>query len=290
MRIADQQLFNNFVRAFSDNRARTSVALSQLTDGRRVHFASDDPSGARSAIQFRGRLARLEGYTRAASGIRTDLQTLETALGEAFDLVLKARSDAELGASGTVNDGRSTLAAGIDQIRAQLLQLANTEQGDRFLFGGTETLAAPFDAAGAYQGNADETQGPLDERVDVGSTLAGDRAFQGAGNVFQTLTDLALALRNGDTAAIQGLLPELSRELEHLNQVRAEIGTRLNLVDAVVDRHADESVRLSTRIAEIEGIDLERVAVDLAAANNSNGALSTAAATVLGRSLFDYLG
>lgn len=290
MRITDQQLFNNFLRAFGNNRNQTATALEQLADGKRVRVPSDDPAGARTALQLRGRLARLEGYTRTGESIRSDLITVENTLAEAFDITLRARSQAQLGASSTSKDAGEALALEVEQLHAQLLQLGNTYQNDRYLFGGTETLTVPFDAGGTYQGNADEVSGPLDEDQDVPVTVAGDRAFQGAGDIFQTLEDLATALRAEDPVTIQGLLPDLSAQLDNFSQVRADVGARLNLVDGALSRHQDESFRLSSRIVEIEGADLERVAFDLTSANNANQALSTAAASILGTSLFDFLG
>jgi flagellar hook-associated protein 3 FlgL len=195
------------------------------------------------------------------------------------------------GASGFEEDeNREVMAVEVEKVRDQLLSLANTSQGGRYLFGGTETLTVPFDSAGLYAGNDDEVRAAIDSDMTVGVTVSGGRAFQAGGDIFTTLTDLADALRNDDTAAMQTLIVDLKAEMDNVSEVRGETGARLELIDRTLNGIADEQLHLQTRIVELEDIDLEEVAVQLASADSSFQSLSVAGARVLGRSLFDYLG
>ena len=100
MRVTDSFIFTRFLNAFNLNRQASERAVLQLADGKRVRYASDDPTGARTAIEFRGRLVRLEGFKRTTQTSNTDLATIESVLGEVFNIVSEARSEAMAGATG----------------------------------------------------------------------------------------------------------------------------------------------------------------------------------------------
>jgi flagellar hook-associated protein 3 FlgL len=290
MRVGDIALFRFFRDGITSKRSQIADSVKSLSDGKRVRHASDDPSGARTSLLLRGRLARIEGYQRATRASRFDLVTIDQNLGQIIGLVTEARTHAMAGVTGVLSEGNDERADTIDALRHEILSLANVYQNGRYLFGGTETLTAPFDPAGAYQGNGDEARAPLDQGEDVGVTVDGGTTLQGAGDLFLLLEDLAAALRAGDTAAVQALIPDFSVQLDQLTGVRNDIGNRISRIDSFDQRHGDEKLRLMTRISEIEDASLEQIATELAAADASVQALSSTASRVLGRSLFDYLG
>ena len=290
MRVTDTALFRQFLGSLSSSRSRAGSALNAIADGKRVRTGSDDPAGARISIELRGRLVRTEGYLRSGASARFDLSTIDNAISEVTTVLIDVRSKALAGASSVADDAGPVLAAEIDEFRDALLALANSEQGGRHLFGGTETLTAPFDSAGVYAGNGDATEASLDSGSSVEVTLDGSDVFQGAGDIFQTLSDLSTALVANDSVAIQGILVDLNNELDHLGEVHTRVGTRLQSIDQVRNRILDEQVLLQERVIEIEGADLAELAVELSSAANSSDALSAAGARVLGRSLFDFLG
>lgn len=291
MRVPDSALYRFFMQGISSRRSDMDKAIRSLADGKRVRKASDDPSGASESLSLRGRLARIEGYQRAAKSGRFDLATVDNVLGEVVNYLTDARTEAMAGASNVHVDGNNARADKVDAIREQLILLANTEHDGRYLFAGTETLTSPFAADGTYNGNNDEVQASLDSGLQVGTTMDGERVFLGpAGDIFQTLEDLSTALRANDAAAVGTLIPELRGEIDHVTEVRADLGNRMNMVDSFLGRQEDEKLHLAMRISEIEDVSLEDVAVQLTAADTSLQALSATASRVLGRSLFDFIG
>jgi flagellar hook-associated protein 3 FlgL len=290
VRVGDHTLFLNLLSGLASSREATARAVASLGDGKRVRMASDDPVGARSAIAFRGRLAAIEGYGRSGAAARTDLSTLDSVLGEVVNILSSVRAEAMAGASGTASDGNEARAETIDAFRDQLVALANTQQNGRYLLGGTETLTPPFLADGTYQGNDAEVLAPIDTTSEVGATIVGTRAFQDGGDLIGILTQLSADLRSGNLDGVAAALPSLDTAISGVSNVRADVGTRMNTIDAFAIRHGDEALRLTQSIADIEDADLAQVAVDLSAAETQGAALSTTAARVLGRSLFDFLG
>jgi flagellar hook-associated protein 3 FlgL len=279
-----------FLAALDQQNSSLGRTLEQLSDGKRVRVASDDPSGARRALSLRGRLVRTEGYNRSSNSAASDLQTIDSRLGEIYNRLVEARSSSLRAASGSFEGANGALADGIESIREEIISLANTVQNGRYLFGGTQNQSPPFDAAGVYSGNSDETQAPLDTNLQVGVTVDGSQVLQGAVDVLATLDSIAVAIRNNDQTTVGNLIADLTTALKNVNLSRGDIGTRLKRVEDNLIRLDDERLQLQTRIADIEDVDIAEVAVDFSAVTTAQNALSQAATSLLGRSLFDYLG
>lgn len=279
----------NLLGGLRANRARSEQALASLADGKKIRVASDNPVGAQESLGLRQRLVRLAGFDRSAEAGRTTLSTIESVLARTHGLLTEARTLALGGASG-LDDANTTRAVEVEALRDELLALANTSQSGRYLFGGTETTNPPFADDGTYSGNADEVQAPVDSDESVAATLSGSRVFADGGDLFAALTDLADALRNGQPADVAALTPALTAGLDHIAQLEGEIGTRMQRIDLVLERHGDEELALIDRISSIEDADLAEVVVAIQQTDLSINALSAAAGRVLGRSLFDYLG
>lgn len=290
MRIGDATFYLRFLAGLRENRARSEQALRELADGKKVRSASDDPAGTQESLALRTRLARLAGYDRSAASARASLATVDSVLGEVLDLLTEAQTEAMAGASTPTENANEIRAQQIERLRNELLRLANTSQNGRYVFAGTETAVAPFDSGGTYAGNDDEVQAPIDTREQLGATLSGDRVFIAGVDLFDLMTDLADALRDGRTDDIGALVPVFNDALDHVGQIRGDVGFRMRRIDQMLIRHDDETLGLLGRIGQIEDADLAEVAVQLQASETATSALSAAAVRVLGRSLFDQMG
>jgi flagellar hook-associated protein 3 FlgL len=290
MRVGDPSLYARLLAGLALHRQRTDQGLERLAGGRDVRVASEDPSGHSKSMGFRARLVRIAGYERAASAARTSLDTLDAVLGQGIGLLTEAQTLAMAGGTISGDFPNEVRADEIEALRNGLLALANTEQSGRFLFSGTMTATIPFDDAGVYAGNLDESTAALDTNEEVATTLSGQQVFLDGGDLFSALDDLAQALRDNDSARIAAAIPTINAGIDHLSQVRGKVGVRLQTIDRALDRHADEALELVRRVGEIEDTDIAEVIVELQSADTASSALSAAASRFLGRSLFDYFG
>lgn len=288
MRITNASLYQNFLRSLEQTRGQSADALDRLTDQKRVRVGSDDPAAASRALQLRADLVRSEGYRQAGNSVQSDLQTIDATLTDSFEILLNARNLAVAGNS--ADDGNAFRAQEVAALRQNLLALANTQQNGRYLFAGSDTLEPAYTRIGIYRGTTNEAEVEIDNNLGVRSTVNGGSAFEGAGNVFQTLNQLTAALRGNDRPQIQALGDQLNDQIENLNVVRADVGARLQTIQQTRFRVEDRQVRLQQEIVELEDISIEEVAVRLSQSETSSNALSTAASRILGRSLFDFFG
>jgi flagellar hook-associated protein 3 FlgL len=110
-----------------------------------------------------------------------------------------------------------------------------------------------------------------------------------AGGVFNILVRLEQALRNEDDAELARLDPLLDKEIERFNSVRAEVGSRLKLLDEIENRLLDEEVALQEALSAEFDTDLATAITQFASVTSALEATLRIAATTLQLSLLDFL-
>ena len=210
MRITQGHLY---ARAVEDvNRGlRDYVRLQeQISTGRRVNRPSDDPAAALRIIPLTNDIKHLQQYTSNVAQARDTLDQGAASLEDASSLMQRLRELTTAAANGTLSqEDRAGIATEIDGLLRQMVEIANSKQGNNYLFGGTATSAPPFrlveDGGGArveYSGNHDRMEISVAPGVETAVNIAGDAIFQRRepGAVTITGTTGAAATGNGDTA------------------------------------------------------------------------------------------
>jgi flagellar hook-associated protein 3 FlgL len=139
-----------------------SSAQEQLTTGKRVNRASDDPAAAARAERALAAENRAVAGQRAVDASKNAMTLTESALGDATELLQQVRETMLAAGNATYTDAeRKGLADKIGELRKQLVAVANRADGaGTYLFGGQGSGQAPFlDAAGGvvYRGGSGET-------------------------------------------------------------------------------------------------------------------------------------
>ena len=154
MRVSTANAYDTSLEALSKRQKNLSDAQLQLTTGKRVNRASDDPAAAAQAERALSKSARAETSQRAAESSRTMMTLTESAMGEAGELLQQVRETLVASGNATNDDaGRQGFAKKLDSLRDQLFAVANRSDGAAgFLFGGQGSSQPPFvDAAGGVQ-------------------------------------------------------------------------------------------------------------------------------------------
>lgn len=187
-RVSTAQAFDSALAQLRKRQTDLSEAQQQLTTGKRVNRASDDPTDAARAERALASVARIEADKRGVEASKALMSQTEASLGDAADLLQRARELLVAAGNGSYGDAqRQSLATDLRGIRNQLLAVANRSDGaNGFLFGGQGSAQAPFiDAPGAvqYRGMAGQAQTagsePLPLAIDGGLTWLSARTGNG---------------------------------------------------------------------------------------------------------------
>ena len=91
MRIASNYMFDKSINNLQSRQEKLSSTQEQLTSGKRVNYASDDPTAAARAERALATIARTEANQRTLDASRNVMNIAETALGNGVDLLQSAR-------------------------------------------------------------------------------------------------------------------------------------------------------------------------------------------------------
>ena len=154
---------------------------AQLSSGLRILRPSDDPSGATVAMSLDSQLERQNSYLSNIQFVGDYLDTVDSTLQEATDLVNEAYSLALSSVGDTVDDSaRSANAIMIDAIIDQLVNVANQDNYGSYIFGGQNSTEQPFsDESGGvmYTGNTDQRMTQINDDNLTYFSVQGDEAF-----------------------------------------------------------------------------------------------------------------
>jgi len=146
MRIATAFTYDQSIANLQNRQQTLATSQAQLTSGKRVNVASDDPTAAARAERALASIARTDADQRTLDASRNVMTTAESALGNANDLLQSARETLVAAGNGSYSDSdRAALVAKLANIRSQLLTVANTSDGGGgFIFGGSGSSTSPF--------------------------------------------------------------------------------------------------------------------------------------------------
>lgn len=224
---------------------RTQDLLEQIATGRRVPRPSADPSLANLAISLEQRLTENSQFQRNISLGRAGLELTDDALANATEIANTARGLLLSLSDSTADPGAVTDAAiEIQQLLDELVTIGNQRIDDRFIFAGSNTNEAPFQATGGFvnfTGNEDDLLINISQGTTIASNLPGSTAFGALTNEILGRVDLNPALTG--TTLIRDLnggagTPLGQIRIEDLNGVLLAAGT-----SAVVDLAGSDDVQ-----------------------------------------------
>ena len=156
MRISTANAYNTSLDSLIDRQVRLSTTQEQMTTGKRVIHASDDPAAMGRAERALASEARSTANQRAVDASNNAMTLTETALSDAGNLLQTAREALVAAGNASYSDAeRSGVADQLAELRKQLFAVSNrTDGAGTFLFGGQGSNQPPFiDAAGGVQFN-----------------------------------------------------------------------------------------------------------------------------------------
>jgi flagellar hook-associated protein 3 FlgL len=184
-RVSSASIFKQGVATMLNQQSQIARTQLELSSGRRIITAKDDPLGASIALAMDRGLAELSRWKENSTLVQNRLQREEVALTQVGDRLQRLRELA-VQANNGVHDAQTLrgLVLEMEQIREGMLQLANTTDGTgRYLFGGSIDATPPFirTAAGVVY-NGDQTQ----RRIEIGPDLMVADADPGS-EIFQRI-------------------------------------------------------------------------------------------------------
>lgn len=276
MRVSTLMMYQQNMSGITNSQSEWLKYGEQMSTGKRVNRASDDPVAASQAVVLSQAQAQTAQYATARTFATQRVSTEESTLKQVTTAIQSAQEKIVYAGNGTLSDDdRASLATDLQGIRDQLLNLANSQDGNgRYIFAGYKTEKAPFDDTGAYVGGDINVEQQVDSSRSMVIGHTGEQIFASVtsnakpdadANIFTALDSAIAALnkRVGDDetlkdesqAAIDRTNRSLSNSLNNVLTVRAELGTQLNELEKLDSLGDDRTLAQTQQMSNLVDVD-----------------------------------
>jgi len=312
MRIAGTSYSNSLVGQLNFLTAQQFQLQNQISTGQRIQKPEDDPLGMAVALKLQADGGKVNQYTQ-------NISSLQDVATNSFNVLqqLKTLSD-RAGEIATLADGTKTpqelqtYANEVNHLIQQAVSLANTKDGNHYLFSGTKSDTVPFvaatDANGnvtsvSYQGNTAVAQKEIGENTTVAVEVPGENTTgsgprglladsRSGADFFNHLIALQKDLASGDTTTIDKIdQPGLTKDEDNLIYHISNNGFLQTTLDAAAQGLSARQQALQQSLTKVAGVDLTKTITDLSQAQNTYQAALAGSSVLLQmqQSVLQYL-
>ncbi len=282
-------------------RSTSEIARSsnEVSSGKRIQTAMDDPTGAHRALRLRAELAENEANQSGVDATTGWTTVSDTALNSVTNVIHRVRELVIQAGNDTLQTkDRQAIAGELSQLLEQVKADANAKFGDQYVFAGQDSTTPPY-TPGAVDTFGGDT-GAIVRSIGPGQTLqinvTGDAIFGGTpgdGKLLDTMRTAITNLSSGlpaDLASLRGpILQGLSANLDQVIAARSQIGAVQNRAALADSRIADAEVALTEQLTGVENVDMAEAITRLSSQQTAYQAALSAGAKVIQPSLMDFL-
>ncbi|MFP9431704.1 flagellar hook-associated protein FlgL [Enterobacter sp. LM3] len=286
MRISTQMMYEQSMRGVTNSQSLWMGYGEQMSTGKRVNRPSDDPIAASQAVVLSQAQTQNSQYALARTFATTKVSLEENVLQQVTSAIISSQEKIVNAGNGTLSDDdRASLGTNLKGLRDQLMNLANSTDGNgRYIFAGYKTEAAAFDqTTGNYNGGTT----PIIQQVDASRTMqishTGTEVFDSftsnakpepdgsapETNLFKIL-DTAIAALNtpvGDDqtkadafkASMDKANRGLSNSLNNVLTVRADLGIKLDELGKLDSLGDDRALGQTQQMSNLVDVDWNSV-------------------------------
>lgn len=270
-RISMQNMSSQYLTDLNRALAKQSKMQEQMSSGRKINRASDDPIGISRSIALRNSYAKnslyLSNSKQAQSLMKsTDsaLQDISSALTKAKELIIEAAND-----TNTPED-RKTFGIELEHIIDTIVAAGNTDVAGRYLFAGQDDGQQPFirSANGEVSFVGDnnsvsirlQSGGVSPNQDSINVTCA--EAFGANLELFTDLSNIAKSLKDGSATGpwlSNTALGQIDSAHSRVLQADTALGARMASYQMTSNLLEEKDTTIQQDISDVEDVDLAKV-------------------------------
>jgi flagellar hook-associated protein 3 FlgL len=303
MRVTANMSAENSLYNIQQARIKLDKLQESISSGQNINRPSDDPINSRTLLDIGDKLKTYDQYASNISKATSWLKFTNTALEGISALLSQANKVA-----GTMNTGSSE--PGIRQsahdqlvdIKKQLIDMANTQYGDQYIFAGANSSVPPFNTANNnYAGDNTQLSIEVAQNSTQGLNLTGDRLLQGIGaSPSYGSTDILTALDNLISAVGDQITPsnlpavstatmDIQNGQKQLTIATSDVLSRMTRLDNMDKLNVNNKNTLLSIATGIQEVDYAKLGVEQTNEKLAFEASLSATAKLSQLSLLDYM-
>ncbi|MCK4887797.1 MAG: flagellar hook-associated protein FlgL [Planctomycetes bacterium] len=197
---------NNIIYSLNRHANKLATLQEQAATGARINRVSDDPSDAYQILNLESQVNSIADYIKNLENTTNILGVSSDYIGSMMSGILDTKTDLTQITSGTYNVSQNQgVVEGLDSTLESMVAFANTKYLNQYLFGGTSTATAPYQAqytdgritSVVYQGSSEKRDVELAPGIE-------DSAFHVGEDLFALDNRDGLSFIGADTGVAQG--------------------------------------------------------------------------------------
>lgn len=266
-RIATNFQFQTNVNRMQDLNASLNKSSYQISTGLEAQDYEDIATEVNELLNLQDQRILNQQYMSNIETAQSRLSATENAIQGMNDIILDAANVWTLGRSENTAETRANLAPTAEGLTEAFYTLFNTQFDGRYIFSGAAANQPPITAsptANTFPGNPAPTtyyNGDSQKlQVITAPSSSEDYGITGDNQAFADmkagLEALWFGLENNSESDIDGAIDLLTQAQSGLSDILGEIGGQKSALEIVNDRHTNTNNFLTTRVDEIEKVDV----------------------------------
>lgn len=328
MRVTNKMLSNNFLTDIRRNLNQMQKQQSQLTSGKEIRRASDNPFKAARSMQLHSDVECNKQYNENIKDTINWLDATDTSLDQITNSLQRVRElMVSAGNAAYGSDERRAIKDELNQKIDEVGQILNTNFDGKYLFGGTKGTSKPLGCKeidgnkmlyfSAKDGteiedtttnhkelaqlnmmgakvNVEVSQGvTIDYNVTVQEILNFKDDKGNNVDVRKLLNTVVNNLDSNSEEAKDSLIGEnledISKTLSNILKIRAEVGAKQNRMESAKEKNEEENFNMTEILSKTEDIDITEKMMEYSVMQTVYMASLQTSAKVIQPSLIDYL-
>lgn len=290
MRITQTMLQDNMLRNLFASQKQMDKYFTQIYTGKKIERPSDDPVIAMRGMSYRTELTEIEQYKRNASGIWKWMDHADDALDKATKAIQRMEELSVQAANDSMTpEERISIKREVEQLRDQMIDIANTSVNGRYVFNGTDTDKEPIQQGQiiAGDGRNKEVTVEIAKGIKIPVNISPDQMFDQ--ELLDNMDKFIDGLDGDDQAEIDQSIKNLNDSMLKIVQGRAELGARMNRLELIEDRLEHQAIIAEDIMKTNEGVDFEETVTNLLTQEVIHRSALAAGAKIIQPSLVDFL-
>jgi flagellar hook-associated protein 3 FlgL len=329
MRVTNKMLSHSFLSDMRTNLGNLQTLQQQMTSGKEIRKPSDDPAKVARAMQLHTDINSNKQYKENISDTLNWLDTTDTALGQAGNVLQKVRELlVSAGNAAYGSSERKSIKDEVNQRIDEFAQIMNTSFDGKYIFGGTRGTEKPMSTQLNIDSNTELIYSISDsgEITKIGQSLtveispgvmmdynvpASDlmefknekeedsnimELFKAIVNHLDEKPNTSTDVKYNDAAGTDPKTALTGKDLQGITDVinnilkkRAEVGAKQNRMESALEKNEDETFNMTSILSRTEDIDITQKTMEYATLQTVYMASLQTSARVLQPTLMDYL-
>jgi flagellar hook-associated protein 3 FlgL len=288
LRVTEKIINDGVTRNINSAMRRIDKRYDELSTGKKIRYPSDDPVGLITSLRLTDSINQAQRYVDNSNAAIDWLQASDASLDEMDKTLLRLQEISIAAANGDLPQSSfNAYADEVHQLRGHLLQISNTQLGNRFLFAGQQTDRFAYDSSYNYRGDVNPVIMEVGPGIALNVSYPGSQIF---GDFFATMDQLEKHIRDGNYLEIgRGDLDAINKQLDRTLDNRSSIGAKVNRLERSNERYSLMDGQFRKLLSENEDVDIADSVMNLKMQESVYQSALASGARVLQTSMLNYM-